>query len=204
MSGHWQSDAVKKLFQTILREIESATKRSNEPGKSFVCHGDLKRIWSDRQRISTLLQPDCPPKHQIDFIQDHMIIILSILVSIGATDCLTNFGSRLFDSNSGNAIVTDEGVPFEMNQLTFLDSEPALQWLFHEHQYRFKPVVIEITRGQRKQVIKNTRLRLPFEYRKRDIGVGGYGKVDLVGISARYIKEESGSIWDTVSAPFNW
>jgi hypothetical protein len=52
------------------------------------------------------------------------------------------------------------------------------------------------------QVIMNHKLRLPFEYCKKDIGVGTYGKVDCVGISPTYIKEEAGSVWEEVSIRF--
>ena len=190
---------IKALISTIFGEIESVTKRPGEPEKSFVRYDDLKVIWSDRWRISCLLQLDYTHEDQIDFIQENMIIIISTLISIGADDWLTNFRARLFDSVSGHAIVTDDGIPFEMDRLTFLDSSLALQRAFYEYQFRFKPVVIE----QRPQVIENKMLRLPFEYCD-DIGSGGFGKVDRVGISPKCIKEESGSTWESVRTHFNW
>jgi hypothetical protein len=99
-------DAKAQVMKKILDEINSATKRREKPEKSFICYEDLKRIWSDQSRISTLLQPDRLPEGQIHFIQGHMIIILSTLISAGALECITNFRARLFGPNSGNAHLT--------------------------------------------------------------------------------------------------
>lgn len=206
MSGNhdlelWRGSSQSKfdaLIRTILGEINAHMKRSENPEKSFICYEDLKSIWSDRSRIQTLLQLAFPSEHQIRFIQEHMIMILSTLIFIGATDFSSEFLATLFNSNSANAPITDDEIPFEMNQLIFLYSKPALQQNFYTHQFRFKPVVIEVTRHQRTQVIKNPKLRLPFEYLKKDIGSGGFGKVDVVGISPKYINE-AGSIRENVS-----
>jgi hypothetical protein len=195
--------AQAQVMKEILDEIDLATKCRKKQDKSFICCEDLKGIWSDKSRISTLLQPDRLSQDQICFIQRHMIIILSTLISVGATEYLTNFRDRLFDPNSGNALLTDDGIPFKKNELIFLDSEPALQQLFYDHQFRFKPVVIEITRNQKTQVIENEKQRLPFEFCIKDVGGGGYGKVDCVGISPKYIREKAGSMWENVSARFN-
>jgi hypothetical protein len=194
---------INAMITTIFHEIESVTKRPGEADKSFVCHDDLKTIWYDRWRIRRLLQLDYAPEEQIDFIQEHMIVILSTLISIGANDWVINFRARLFHPVSGTALATDDGIPFEIGQLTFLDS-PALQRTFYECQFRFKPVVIEITQNQRTQVIENKMMRLPFEFCQKDIGSGGFGTVDRVGISPKYIKNLSeGSIWETVRTRFN-
>jgi hypothetical protein len=187
-------------MEIILDEIRSATKQLKKPEKSFICYEDLKRIWSNKSRITTLLQLDLSQR-QIDIIQERMIRILSTLISVGATDCLANFRARLFDSSSGNPLVTDDHIPLEMDQFVFLDSEPAVKRQFYMHQFRFKPVEIVLSNGP--VVIKNEMERLPFEYRKKGIGSGGYGKVDLVGISPRYIKGEDDSLWETVSARSN-
>jgi hypothetical protein len=196
-------DEKAQVIENILHEICSATKRREKPEKSFICYEDLKRIWSDKSRISILLQPDRLSQDQIHFIQENMIMILSTLISVGAVGCLTNFCARLFDPKSGNALLTDDGIPYKKNQLIFLNSEPASQQLFCEHQYRFKPVVIQLESGQRTQLIKDRKIRLPFERIQKDVGAGGYGKVDCVSISPRYIKEETGSSWESVSARFS-
>lgn len=197
-------DEKTKLVKTILHEIDAATKRREKPEKSFICYEDLKRIWSDKSRISILLQPDRLSQDLIHFIQEKMIMILSTLVSVDAVPCLTNFRARLFDPNSGQALLTDDGIPYEENDLTFLNSEPASQKLFYEYQYRFKPVVIQLESGQRPLLIKDRKKRLPFEFIQKDVGAGGYGQVDCVGISPRYIKEETGSSWESVSMRFSW
>jgi hypothetical protein len=193
-------DRKEQVIKNILHEIDLATKRREKPDKSFICYDNLKRIWSDKSRISILLQPDCLSQDEIHFIQENMIIILSTLISVGAGGCLTNFRARLFDPKSGDALLTDVGIPYERNQLIFLNSEPALQQLFYEHQFKFKPVVIQLESGQRTQVIKDRKMRLPFERIQKGVGAGGYGKVDCVGISPRYIKEESGASWESVSS----
>jgi hypothetical protein len=204
-------DDTKELVTTIFDEIEAATKSPEEgpekPEKSFIRHDDLRTIWSDRWRVSRLLQLDYDRvdnarEDQIDFIQEHMIVILSTLVYASAYDCLTNFRARLFD-RSGNAVATDDRIPLKLHQITFLDSERALQNAFYEHQFRFKPVVIEITGSRRTQVIEK-KLRLPFEFCERNIGSGGYGMVDRVGISPKCLKIESGLSWDSVSTRFCW
>lgn len=191
------------MMKQILDQINLAMKRPEKPEKSFICSEDLKRIWADRSAISTLLHPDKLSPDQIDSIQSRMIIILSILISIGAKEFLTNFHNIFFDHQLGVPLWTDDDIPFPMDQLTFFDRGSALSQLFYTRQFRFKPVVIYITRKQRTQLIENHMERLPFVYRETDIGEGSYGRVDHVEIPPRYIEDETGLVWDRVSAIFN-
>lgn len=186
-----------ELQRVILHEIALAMKLPKKEGKSFICYEDLKRIWSDKSRITSLLQLD-PSQRGIDIIQESMIGIISTLMYVGANDCLADFRARLLDPSSSNPLVTDDCIPLEMDQLFFLKSEPALKLQFYKLQFQFNPVKIVLSKSR--VVIKNPMERLPFESRKKNIGSGGFGKVDLVDISPRYIKGEDGSSWETVSA----
>lgn len=196
---HRPPDAKTQVMKQILDEINSVLKRPEKPEKSFICGQDLRSIWATSSaRIVTLLQPDQLSPDQIHVIQLRMIMILSTLVSIGAMDCMANFRSRFFDPNSGAPLLTDDDMPFTMEQLTFLDGGSALSQLFYQRQFQFTPVVIEFTRNQRIQLIENRIARLPFIYSEQDIGEGSYGKVDRVRIPPGYIKGESGWVRDRV------
>jgi hypothetical protein len=182
---------VRQVMRRVLDEMQSAMKLPEKPEKAYICNHDLERIWSDKSRISTLLQTSSLSQGQINFVQKQMIIILSTLVFIGATDCLFSFGSRFFHPLTGQAFFTDADFPFGEEKLGFLDPEPALQPHFCDNVFRFKPVLIELETPQTTQKV-HPKERLPFESRLKGVGAGGYGKVDCVGISPNYIKLESG------------
>ena len=136
-----------KITHTILEEFKKATKRPSELPKSYICHYDLQRIWK-KARIRELLHPDDLPEDVLEVIQKRMFVILSILVAIGATECLAQFRRRLFDSNSHGPRMTDDDIPImEKDKIhSFLPSEPALQEQFFAVQHKFKPVVISLSK----------------------------------------------------------
>jgi hypothetical protein len=190
------------MMKKIFEEMVAATKHFNRPDKAYICDFDLNRIWSDQRRISAVLQPDNFSQLDLDIIQEQLILILSTLVYMGATLCLTSFRSRFFDPISGKPRVTDKSFPFEKHQLDFFDpeSESALQQHFYDNQFRFKPVVIRVRRRQKAQEIKNINERLPFENRVKSVGSGGYGQVDCVSISPSYIRMADGGSFREVSS----
>lgn len=179
---------IQELSKEILDEIRVATKRSEKDSKCYVCYKDLKHIWRKQRRIRILIKQSNPLDEQVDFIQNHMIIILSTLVQVGADRCLSQFVERFFKPyNSVKALFVDDDLPiFSEDKVTFLDSEPAVKKQFFDHQFRFTPVKITIERAQVPQKI-HPRQRLPFEKRTKNVGAGGFGTVDCVGISARYL-----------------
>jgi hypothetical protein len=208
--GEQPTCGVKDLTAKIYDEITRVTKRADKPQEAYVCLEDLRQIWSDRSRIAALLHPDRLPDTHLRFIQSHMILILSTFVCIGAAEGLAHFRERFFNNlNSSGPVeqqakLTDGDIPLDDGQLdtVFLDSECALKSLFLEYQFRFKPVIIEVGKVQRKLVIPDPRYRLPFESREEEVGAGSYGKVDCVGISpGHYIKKDVGvgSDWSTKS-----
>ncbi len=191
-----EKSQAQQVIAKVLDDIKAAIKRPEKMQKAYVCYADLRRIWSDKSKIATLIQSSSPSDEQIDYIQTHMIIILSTLVYIGAVDCLAAFTSRFFRHiSSHSALYEDSDIPyFEKSKLKFLDPEPASQQQFYENQFMFKPVIIEIKKNQTTQTV-DPKQRLPFESLVKDVGAGGYGKVDRVGISPRYIKQPDG--WDS-------
>jgi hypothetical protein len=191
-----EKSQAQQVIAKVLDDIKAAIKRPEKMQKDYVCYADLRRIWSDKSKIATLIQSSSPSDEQIDYIQTHMIIILSTLVYIGAVDCLAAFTSRFFRHiSSHSALYEDSDIPyFEKSKLKFLDPEPASQQQFYENQFMFKPVIIEIKKNQTTQTV-DPKQRLPFESLVKDVGAGGYGKVDRVGISPRYIKQPDG--WDS-------
>ncbi|KUJ15960.1 kinase-like protein [Mollisia scopiformis] len=179
---------TQELIQEILEELDSVMKmkRPDKPAKAYACHDDLKIIWK-RKRIKALIGPSNPSDAQVDFIQKNMIIILSTLVWIGASKCLTQFRSRFFEPiASCEARFTDKQMPcFDKDKLYFLDSEPALKGRFHENHFHFCPVKINIENRQTTQEIDPNE-KLPFERIEKGVGSGGFGKVDKVAISPKY------------------
>jgi hypothetical protein len=186
-----KSHARQQVMKRVLEEMEAVMKRPEKPEKAYICNSDLKSIWFDKSRISALVQPNTLSQHQLDFVQKHMTVILSTLVYVGATDCLSSFASRFFDPLTQQPLLSDADFPFEVSKLNFLDSEPALQKRFYENQFRFRPVIIDLSVSGHTQKV-HPKVRLPFETRLKGVGAGGYGKVDCVGISPDYIKLESG------------
>ena len=183
------------VLKKILDEIKKATKRLEDPEAAYVCDYDLKRIWEDESRIRAVVDPICLSSIEIRHIQENMLIILSTLVWIGAYACLSDFTHRLF-TMYGEPHFVDGDVPLKKEQLYFLDSEPALQDQFYDNQFRFKPARIILPPVEITQQL-HQKARLPFETRMEDVGTGGYGDVDCVGISPRYIKMASG--WESPS-----
>ncbi|KAF8848231.1 kinase-like protein [Acephala macrosclerotiorum] len=190
---------AQQVMSKVLTEIVLAMKRSEKPSKAYVCYDDLKQIWSEGSKISALLQPSGLSHAQIDFVKANMIIILSTLVYIGATDCLAVFRARFFKPlTSHQSHFHDARIPYlEKSKLEFLSTEPALQEQFFDNQFRFNPVAIEIHESQTTQKI-HPKARLPFETRLKGVGVGGFGTVDCVKISPRYIKQPGGWYSDDV------
>ncbi len=105
---------------------------------------------------------------------------------------------KIFHPATAQALFTDVDFPFENGKLGFLDSEPALQQRFYDNVFRFKPVLIEVESCQTTQKV-HPKQRLPFESRLKEVGAGGFGRIDCVGISLYYIKFESGFLAPTVS-----
>jgi hypothetical protein len=190
--------AQRRITHTILEEFKKATKRPKEPPKSYICHYDLQKIWR-KSLIQELLLPDNLPEGVLEVIQKRMFVILSILVAIGATECLAQFRSRLFPSNSHDPRMTDNDIPImEKDKIDFLRSNPALQEQFFTVQHKFKPVVISLSDLREFKEI-DSEWRLPFECIEDELGSGISGNVERVAISARYFKEVGGADYEHVS-----
>ncbi|CZR60699.1 uncharacterized protein PAC_10595 [Phialocephala subalpina] len=191
-----------RVMVDILEELQSAMKRPEKPEKSYVCYDDLKVVWKDKSRISTIIRLDNSSDmyNRIEFIQTNMIVTLSTLIWIRATDCLAAFTSTFFGRDTGDVIFSDMDIPcFNQDKikLQLLGLRPELEWLFYENQFIFKPVNIEIESSQTIQKI-HSKQRLPFESLEKHIGGGGFGRVDRVGISPKYIRQgEPGRKWSS-------
>src|SRR5436190_1364560 len=151
-----------RLNHKLHKEFEANTKRLDDPPNSFICHRDVQQIWAKRKRIQKLLYPDDIPLQILDIIQNDMIVILSILVSIGADTCLANFRTRFFDPNTTKPVRTDINIPLDLDQIDFLpDESPARRKQFYDEQWKFVPEVIQLSK--KCQEIHPMR-RLPFEH----------------------------------------
>ncbi|GKZ53937.1 hypothetical protein AnigIFM49718_008722 [Aspergillus niger] len=163
----------------IKDDLENHTKRRYEVTNRFVTYQDLVKILQMEGRIHKVLYTDCLTTEDLHNIQHNFIVILTTLVSIGATHCLANFRS-LFLTGS----ITDKDLPLEREQIeTFLPGHSELVDQFEYHQYDFCPTVISCTRPLHCVPSKS---RLPFEKKPENLGIGGFGEVDLVTITPGY------------------
>ncbi|RDK37498.1 kinase-like protein [Aspergillus phoenicis ATCC 13157] len=163
----------------IKDDLENHTKRRYEVTNRFVTYQDLVKILQKEGRIHKVLYTDCLTTEDLHNIQHNFIVILTTLVSIGATHCLANFRS-LFLTGS----ITDKDLPLEREQIeTFLPGHSELVDQFEYHQYDFCPTVISCTRPLHCVPSKS---RLPFEKKPENLGIGGFGEVDLVTITPGY------------------
>lgn len=163
----------------IKDDLENHTKRRYEVTNRFVTYQDLVKILQMEGRIHKVLYTDCLTTEDLHNIQHNFIVILTTLVSIGATHCLANFRS-LFLTGS----ITDKDLPLEREQIeTFLPGHSELVDQFESHQCDFCPTVISCTRPLHCVPSKS---RLPFEKKPEKLGIGGFGEVDLVTITPGY------------------
>lgn len=163
----------------IKDDLENHTKRRYEVTNRFVTYQDLVKILQKEGRIHKVLYTDCLTTEDLHNIQHNFIVILTTLVSIGATHCLANFRS-LFLTGS----ITDKDLPLEREQIeTFLPGHSELVDQFESHQCDFCPTVISCTRLLHCVPSKS---RLPFEKKPEKLGIGGFGEVDLVTITPGY------------------
>jgi hypothetical protein len=179
--------------EAIFEALKERMKWKEKSSKAFICIEDIKSVWSDEPRILAAL-PSISPGLCQD-IRAYFIRILSILIWIGADNGLDNFYEE-FINVSNDRRLTDSHLPLEEGGLAFLSRDRAHR--FYGEQFRFIPVIIEDNPNQKTQIV-HERYRLPFEWVQKDVGVGGYGKVDRVGISPGYLKQQSGSVFTEVS-----
>lgn len=165
--------------------------------KSFIVIDDVKEIWKDASRVSAVLWPWFPDEDKLKFIQEHMILLLSCLIYIGSTDWLPNFRLRFWDTDKARWLINDDDLPVSEEKLLFLDNS-ADRARFFKHQYIFKPLIIELFRKQKPQVVLKEQ-RLPFEERKKDVGSGGFGTIDKVVIPPGYLKNVDGRTYGEAS-----
>jgi hypothetical protein len=183
----------KKARSVIFEELKERMKWKEKGSKAFISIEDIKSVWSDESRIIAVLPSTSPQVCR--FIRECLIKILSILIWIGAHDDLDNFYEK-FINVPVDQRRTDINLPLEEGELKFLSPDRAHQ--FYAIQFGFIPEVIEDNPNQKTQIVHESH-RLPFESVQKDVGVGGYGKVDRVGISPGYLKQQSGSVFTEVS-----
>ncbi|QDS67853.1 hypothetical protein FKW77_007588 [Venturia effusa] len=180
----------KRVIDDVYREISTRLKLPEKPSKSFIVSDDVKEIWKDVNKILAVLWPWCPDEGSLKYIQEHMILLLSCLIYTDLTEWLPKFRAKLWDMNNSRWLINDDDLPLPEDKLQFLDNSAA-RGLFHKLQYIFKPLVIELFRKQKPQVVLKEQ-RLPFEERRKDVGSGGFGTIDKVIIPPGYLKNIDG------------
>lgn len=175
-----QEETETKVIESIYDDLKKAMKSPDVSGnKTFICKQDARLTWSTK-RLEALF-----PRHiaGLERLQKNAVIILSVIVWIHAETHLAEFVDDFFNRLDSP---TDIDLPFRRRQLQFL-AAPAHKDHFLETQYRFLPVIIDVSVEQRTQIIPPL-YRLPFESVERDVFMGGYGTVDKVTISECYLR----------------
>lgn len=174
-----EPDSISTLYNELVHVMKDPKNKHCQP---FIIESDLKRIWNDMRKITAILG-DQWSKPELEIIHGCMQKTLSLLVYIGARDCLSNF--RCLFTRDG-PLFLDADLPLKDKALlAFMPIE--MQDKFIEQQFLFIPYIIYEMEGPKTQYV-DSRLRLPFEKITKNIGVGGYGKVDQVKIPQGYLR----------------
>lgn len=183
-----QSEGRREVtLRNIADQLHGCMRRSQDPGKAFICDGDVDRIWSNGNGIKGLLNGW--PDDKIEQIRKDFVKILSILVLVGA-DALLNI---YCESYLHNPEFTDYKLPFGKEKLlNFLDEGRSP--LFLEQQYKFLPAVIKENCHQ----VIPLHFRLPFEY-ENEIARGGFGTIDEVSVAPGCLRSSHSTNWPNVS-----
>jgi len=179
----------------MQKKIEHAMYRLDEASHEFICEAATKGVWS-RDDLRDVLQPDIWESSELAIIEKKFIKVLSILVHIG-WERLGDFRDLFLNyaSNTGSSRRTDDTLPFTGGRLEFLGPSKRM---FNEKQYAFIPVILrEHESGAVQQVERQ--YRLPFTEENVNLGCGGYGKVQKVGVAPGYLKDKYGRAWTEVT-----
>lgn len=177
-----------KAKNQLIADFDQITKQKDVPSCDYICLQDLRACWEGHwsQILQLINLEDCI-QERISLIKEKMLIILSVLVTIGADHCLSEFGSRFFVEGSAGPKLTDDNLPLEPRQINFFPDEPECVEQFSKKQYKFIPQVIQVFAEAQTQVIYS-QLRLPFESIISEYGSGGFSQVDLVTVSRGYFE----------------
>ncbi|KAF2097251.1 kinase-like protein [Rhizodiscina lignyota] len=183
-SNQQRGDGIELIYKQLL---DAKKDPNNKYCKPFIVQDDLNRIWGDPRNVARVIGSGWADQ-EVDVIRSFMKKILSILVVVDARDCLRDFHRNMYPSNSSGPVLTDADLPIEEHdRLDFLTPQKRDQFI--EQQYMFIPYVIEEYATPETHKV-DSRRRLPFESIKKNIGVGGYGKVDEVRIPRGYLKSK--------------
>ena len=175
------------ILRYIADQLHRRMRRSQDPGKAFICDDDVDRIWSNGNGINGLL--NSWPDDKIEQIRKDFVKILSILVLIGAGALLNDYCESYLD----NPEFTDYKLPFgEEKLLNFLDKGRSP--LFLEQQYKFLPAVIKENCHQ--EIPPHS--RLPFES-ENESARGGFGTIDEVSVAPGCLRSSHSTNWPNVS-----
>jgi hypothetical protein len=179
----------RKVKSQLIADFGEITKRKEEASSAYICLADLKACWErDWSRIRHLINPENLTDARISMIKEKMMVIVSILILIGADQCLSEFGSRFFVDGATEPKLIDDHLPLDSDRIDFFPGEPERMEQFWEKQYKFVPQVIKVfTEVQKTQEIDH-RLRLPFENIISKYGQGAFSQVDLVTVSRGYLE----------------
>lgn len=192
------SERRKATIDIICDEIKARMKLRAQPSISFIVISDIREIWQERGRLSAVLWPWKPKEEELQYIQKHMILMLSCLIYIDSTEWLPHLWDRLWDSDQGVPLIEDEDlpVPEDSDKLLFLETSAA-RTQFFEKQYIFKPLIIKVFREDKPQ-IESRENRLPFEEWEEEVGYGGFGSIDKVKIPAGYFRDAKNKTYEQV------
>jgi hypothetical protein len=200
-NGVERHDAIfLQIYEDIRARMKLPKGNNTKPSKQFICLADLKAIWSRHDRMTHIFWPRTLEDVHRNYLSEKMMKLLSCLVYVIPSPHAIKPLIELWRAN-----ITDCDLPLRKDQLGVI-SDPAVQENFIEQQYAFIPYVIIFTppgpNSSDILTISDEHVRLPFESIEKGIGIGGYGVVDKVGISALHLHDRrsgNSSVNDKVS-----
>ncbi|KAF2687941.1 kinase-like protein [Lentithecium fluviatile CBS 122367] len=165
-------------------------------GDAYIRASDVVRAWSGHGTIERALYPAVLNGAEVEFIRNHLLTFLSILVYIDAHDFLRDFRANVFDvfDDNGSLRYADSKLPLVEKDVPAL-GKFHLRKRFLDDQYLFIPEVL-VESATVKQI--SDQRRLPFESVSKDVFAGAYGKIDKVGISPSYFRTQDGATFSEI------
>lgn len=133
-----RDDIRNHLAECLVTRGDKFPEASKEDKKAYFRIQDIKDAWSGRETIARALHPTTVSPDDAKFIQEKLLLFLSILVWMPAHKVLDQFRQYAYDSK-GDILCSNDQLPLEQDDVPdFGDLASSRQ--FYSYQFMFKPV----------------------------------------------------------------
>jgi hypothetical protein len=132
-------DRIKAHFvDCLVIEGEKFPDASSEYSNAYIRIGDVEKAWSGEGTIERALYPNILDPVYVTFIQEKLLLFLSVLVWLDAHTHLNRFTSYVF-RDDGFPVCANEQMPLQRQEMPDL-GDRTLQMRFYFEQFMFSPV----------------------------------------------------------------